>query len=284
MILLTGATGQAGSNVAKELSKTGTRFRIMVRDPAKAGALGQSNIEIVQGDFKDPKSVEAALKGIERLMLIAPPRPDLAEIEAQAVAAAKRAGVAHVIQLSSGGADLKSPMRFGSLHGQAEKNLEASGLAWTHLRPTFFMHNLFGLAGMVKSGTIYFDAGDGKAPFVDLADVGAVAAKVLTSSGHESKIYEITGPAALGYADIAAIFSRLLGEKVTYVNIPHEAMKQNLLKAGMGEWQAGGIVDLSQAMSIGAMARVTDTVQKIAGKSPNPVEQFLRANLAAFGG
>jgi uncharacterized protein YbjT (DUF2867 family) len=284
MILLTGATGQAGSNVANELSKTGTRFRVMVRDPAKAQALRQSNIEIVQGDFTNPKSMKAALKGIERLMLIAPPSPDIPHIEAQATAAAKRAGVRHVVQLSSAGADLKSPMRFGSLHGQAEKNLEASGLAWTHLRPTFFMHNLLGLAGMVKSGTIYFDAGDGKAPFVDLADVGAVAAKVLTGSGHESKIYEITGPAALGYADIAAIFSRLLGKKVTYVNIPHEAMKQNLLKAGLDEWRAGGIVQLSQAMSTGAMARVTDTVQKIAGRSPNSVEQFLRANLATFGG
>lgn len=283
MILLTGATGQAGSNVAKELSKTGTRFRVMVRDPAKAGALRQSNIEIVQGDFTDPKSMEAAMKGIERLMLISPPGPDLPRMEAQAVAVAKRAGVRHVVNFSSAGADANAPARFGKGHRQSEKNVEASGLAWTHLRPTFFMHNLLGLAGMVKSGTIYFDAGDGKAPFVDLADVGAVAAKVLTGSGHESKVYELTGPAALGYADIAAIFTRLLGRKVTYVNIPHEAMKQNLLKAGLGEWQAGGIVELSQAMSSGAMARVTDTVQKIAGRSPKPVEQFLRANLATFG-
>lgn len=281
MILVTGATGAAGSHVVAALTKLGTPCRVIVRDPAKAVNLGPK-VEAVKGDLADAASLDAAMKGIDQLMLIAPPTENGAQLELAAIAAAKRNGISHVVDFSSAGAHPKSTGRFMRAHGTAEKELEWSGIPWTILRPTFFMQNLLGLAGMIKSGTIYMDTADSKAPFIDLVDVGEVAAKVLTSSGHEGKIYELTGPMALSYGDIAAIFSKALGKPVKFVNIPPAALLDSLKKSGVPAWNAEGILELNEAMSKGYFAKVSDASQKITGHSPRTLEQFIADNRPAF--
>jgi uncharacterized protein YbjT (DUF2867 family) len=240
-------------------------------------------VEIARGDFADADSLAAACDGVEVALLLTAPTPDTVADQTRFVDAAKRAGVRRVVKLSAVGAYPGAPQRFGDWHGQAERHVEASGLAWTHLRPNFFLQNLLGQAAAVRAGTIHMPAGDGPAAFVDVRDIAAVAAHVLSEDGHESKVYDVTGPAAVAYADIAAAFSAVLGREVRYVDVPPAAARQGMVAAGLPEWMADAVNELNLAMKQWRLAGVTDVVRRVGQKEPVTVEQFVREHAAAFG-
>lgn len=282
MIVVTGATGTTGVEVVNALIALGEPPRVLARDPEKAARLLGDRVEIARGDFNDPQSLEAALDGADRAFLLSPPSPQTVAEQSAFVDAAKRTGVERIVKLSAVGAGPDAPHRFGNWHGRVERHIESSGLAWTHLRPSFFMQNLLGAADMVRGGTIYMPTGTGKAPFVDVRDIAAVAAHVLTESGHDGKAYDVTGPEALGYDDIAATFSRVLGREVKYVDVPPDAAKQGMTQAGMPDWLADAINELSAQMKAGRFATVSDVVERVGRKPPVTLEQFVREHAGAF--
>jgi uncharacterized protein YbjT (DUF2867 family) len=283
MILLTGATGTSGRPIVDALLARAERVRVLARDPEKAATLLPDEVEIVRGDLGDPQSLEAAMEGVDRALLLVASVENLPELDAKFIDAADRVGVPHVVKFSAVDADPNSPMRFMRGHGESEAKLKASGLAWTMLRPTFFLQNLLGMAGMIKrSGAIHLPTGDGRAPFVDTRDIAAVAAAALTERGHEGKTYETTGPRAISVADIAKAISDVVGREVKHVDVPPDAAKQGLLHAGVPEWNADGINELNAAMKDGQLARVTNTVREIGKKEPVTLEQFVREHADAF--
>lgn len=282
MILVTGGTGTSGSEIVRQLAATGARFRVMARDPEKAKSLHLAGVELVAGDFSKPQSLAAALGGVERVLMLSSPDPKQVELQGNLLEAGKRAGVRHVVKFSAMTADPKSPARFPRLHGQTEQQIRASGMAWTFLRPTFFMQNLLGLAEMVKSGTIYQPAGDSKASFVDSRDIAAVAVKALTESGHEGKAYDITGSELLNYHDIARILSEVTGKPVKYQDIPPAAARQAMLASGMPEWLTDGINELMDQMRTGRYAVLSNVVRDVAGKKATTFAQFAREQAAAW--
>jgi uncharacterized protein YbjT (DUF2867 family) len=282
MILVTGGTGTSGSEIVRQLAASGAKFRAMARNPARAESLRAPGVEIVAGDFDRPETLDAALRGVDRVLLLTPPDERQVEHNARFVEAAKRAGVRHVVKFSAAGADPASQARFLRQHGEAERAIQSAGFAWTFLRPPFFMQNLLGLAGMVKGGTLYQPAGEGRAAFVDVRDIAAVAVKALTQDGHEGKVYDVTGPRSLGHADIAAAFSSVLGREVKYADVPPEAARQAMLGAGMGAWQVDGILELYALLREGKFDRATDVVKRVAGREPATVEQFVRDHRGVF--
>jgi uncharacterized protein YbjT (DUF2867 family) len=283
MILVTGATGTVGTQIVQALLDLGNVPRVMVRNPEKAGAMLGDDVEIAGGDFADADSLVAACEGMDVALLLSPPEQTTVADQKRFVDAAKAAGVGRIVKLSAVGAYPGAPNRFGAWHGEAERYLEASGLGWTHLRPSFFLQNLLGMAGMVKGGTLYVPAGDGRAPFVDASDIAAVAARALSEDGHEGKVYDITGPAAVSYADIAAAFSAVLGKPVAYVDVPLEAATASMVQAGMEPWRAEAINELNVALKQGRLEGVTDVVKRVGHKDPVTLEQFVRTHAAAFG-
>jgi uncharacterized protein YbjT (DUF2867 family) len=282
MILITGGTGTSGQPIVQALLDRGERVRALSRDPEKAAKTLGDDIEIARGDFSDPASLEAAMEGVDRAMLIVASLPDQPAMESAFIDAAKRAGVEHIVKFSAVGADPNSPLRFMRGHGEAEAKLKSSGIAWTMLQPTFFLQNILGLAHAARRGTIHMDAGDGKAPFVDTRDIAAVAAAALTERGHEGKTYEITGPRAVGMADVAREVSAVTGREVRYENVPPEAAKQALMQAGVPEWNAAGINELNAALRAGKMANVTNVVREVGKKEPTTLDQFVRENAGVF--
>jgi uncharacterized protein YbjT (DUF2867 family) len=138
------------------------------------------------------------------------------------------------------------------------------------------------MAGMIKGGAIYMPTGSGKAGFVDVRDIAAVAARVLTETGHGGRAYEITGPEALDYAQVAAIFSRVLGREVKHVDVPPDAAKASLMQAGLPEWLAQAINELSDAMKQGVFERTTNVVRDVGKKEPITLGQFVREHEDAF--
>jgi uncharacterized protein YbjT (DUF2867 family) len=282
MILLTGSTGSVGLETAKCLANKGIPFRAMVRDIAKASATGVSSVEWVKGDFDDDESLRRSLVGIERVFLLAPPVENLDVVESRFISIAEAVGVKHIVNLSAVGAGIDVPHRFGLWHGRTEKRLKESGLDFTILRPNFFMQNLIGMAGMIKGGALYVPTGEGKAPFVDVRDIAAVAANCLIEPGHVGKTYEVTGPEAIGYADIAMTLTRVLGRDVSYVDVPDEAAADSMLKIGMPTWLVDALNELNTGMKANRFTAVSDSVERIGHKSPVSVEQFVREHVAMF--
>jgi uncharacterized protein YbjT (DUF2867 family) len=282
MILVTGGTGNSGGEIVSQLASTGSPFRALVRNPTKAAVLRLTGVEVVLGDLSDPETLRPALAGIDQVFLLSAPALNQVELESNMVDAAKKAGVQHIVKFSAMTADPNSPSLFPRWHGQVEQKILASGIAWTFLRPTFFMQNLLGLADMVKAGTIYQPAADSKAGFVDTADIAAVAVEALTEPGHEGQAYDITGPELLSYHDIARIFSEVTGKPVTYQDIPPAAAKQAMMGMGMPEWTADGINGLMDQMRAGAYAKLSTAVEEVGKKEPTRLSAFIREHIAAF--
>jgi uncharacterized protein YbjT (DUF2867 family) len=280
MILVLGATGTTGGEVARQLIAAGQRPRLLVRNPQKAREF-QGKAEVVQGDLDRPDSLTAAMKGIERLYLVSA-GSEIATLEGNAIDAAKRAGVRHVVKLSVIGAE-NPVLTFSKWHAKSEKRLMDSGLKWTMLRPGNFMTNSLAWAETIKTqGAFYQPTGDGRWAAIDPVDIAAVAVKALTGTGHESKGYTLTGPESLNGAGYAAKLSSVLGKPVKFVDVPPEAARDVMLKSGMPPVYVDALLDLLAFMKAGKADLVTDTVEKVTERKAGTFEAWVRRNIAAF--
>jgi uncharacterized protein YbjT (DUF2867 family) len=285
MILVTGATGTTGSEVVRQLAAAGVPVRAFVRSEAKAAALHGPGVAIAVGDLDRPQSLEPALEGVRAMFLLTAVDPHLVEHQGRAVEAAQRAGVQHVVKLSALGAHLDSPVSLLRWHGQTERLLEESGLAWTHLRPHFFMQNTLGFAPRIAAeGRFDAPMRDGKIGIVDTRDIAAVAVAVLTKPGHAGKAYDITGPEALSFADLAACIAAATGRPVRYVDVPPSEAEKAMIANGMPEWLADALVGLYGIFGAGHASKITTVVQDVAGKPARTYAQFAREHARAFGG
>ncbi|HVI21841.1 MAG TPA: SDR family oxidoreductase [Myxococcales bacterium] len=280
MILVLGATGTTGGEVARQLIAKGQRPRLLVRSPQKAREF-EGKAEIVEGDMDSKESVASALKGIEKLYLVSAGVNGM-DLEINAVDAAKKAGVRHVVKLSVIGADAPA-MTFSKWHARSEKHLIGSGLAWTMVRPGNFMSNALMWAETIKTqGAFYQPTGEGRWAAIDPADIGAVAVAALTGSGHEGKAYPLTGPESMNAAQYAAKLSSAIGKPVKFVDVPPEAAKDGMLKSGIPAPYVDALLDLLAAMKAGKADGVTDTVEKVTGRKAGTFDAWARRHAAAF--
>ncbi|MBI4397005.1 MAG: SDR family oxidoreductase, partial [Elusimicrobia bacterium] len=233
MILVTGATGTVGSEVVRRLSALGVPFRAMTRHPEKAARLrqiaGGTRLEVVKGDMARPETLDGAVAGVDAVFLLSEAHPRQVEMQGHIVNAAKRAGVRRMVKLSVLGADETSPLAVGRWHRTTEKQIESSGFSFTHLRPHYFMQNLLAYApAIAKRGVFHAPLGDGKISLVDVRDIAAVAARVLTEKGHEGKAYDVTGPEAISFHEAAAKLSKALGREVAYRDVPADNAERGM--------------------------------------------------------
>jgi uncharacterized protein YbjT (DUF2867 family) len=239
MILVTGAAGNVGSKVAKQLGERGVAFRAFVRDPAKASQVLGNDVEVVQGDFSDPDSIVRGLAGIDALFISCTGVPERAELESNVIDAAVRAGVGKVVKASAHGAEPGSPTAFFDSLGRSEQHLKESGLPHVLLRPTFYMTELLhGADDLKQSGMLFVPAGNAKIAMIDPNDVASVAVTALTEDGNEGKSYHLTGPESLSFADVAEELSGVMGRKIEYVAVPDDGARGAMLEAGLDEWTA----------------------------------------------
>lgn len=286
-ILVTGATGTIGRQVALSLARHGVPVRAGVRDPARADDLAAAGVELVTFDFADPSRVSAALVGIERLFLLTPfvehPTPMIESV----LGAAREAGVRHVVRLSAAGADPNAQFALAREHGEIEQVIERSGLGWTILQPTFFMDNLinYGAAHTIAAeGRFYGSSGEGKAAFVSSVDVGAVAAAILRApEAHAGKTYVLTGGEALSAQQLASLVGELRGKPVTYVDLTPEQHRAAFEQHGAPGWMIDGMIALEGVKRNGWAEAVSPAVQDILGRPPETYRTFLQRHVAAFG-
>jgi uncharacterized protein YbjT (DUF2867 family) len=282
MILVTGATGTVGSEVVKQLLEAGAPVRVIARDPAKAAAKLGSAVDVVRGDLGAPETLGAAFAGVSKAFVLST-GPDGPRLEGNAFDAAKKAGVAHVVDLSVFGAASERGTTIDRWHRESEKKLEASGLAWTFLRPGAFASNaLMWIPSIKAQGAVFSPAGEGKMTPIDPRDIAAVAVKALTTPGHEGKAYPLTGPEALSTAEQVAKIAAAIDRPLRFVDVPPAAAREGMLKAGMPALLADALLEFMALARAGHGATITTTVADVLGRPARTFDAWLRDHVAAF--
>ena len=277
MILITTPNGKVGSEIVRQLQAQGEAVRVGAHTVEKART-AFPGAEVVSFDFGDEGSVRTALAGVDRLYLASPGELPAAPVQ-RAVDLAREAGVRQVVRLSAMGVEQgESPLR------EVERHIEASDLAWTLLRPNWFMQNYSTLnaAEIRNQGTLSEPAGEGATSFVDARDIASVAVAALTQDGHAEQAYAITGPAALTREQVASAISQALGREVRYVPVSEAQFQEGMRASGAPEHYVGLMTTLYGAVRAGYTATVTDDVQRVTGRPAIPFEQFARDHADAW--
>ena len=283
MLLLTGVTGKTGGASAQALLKKGIKFRAIVRNAEKAAALKAAGVELVIGDVTDRAVLEKAMTGVDKALMTMPNGEKQLDLEKQFVDVAKARGVQHVVKMSSMEAVPTAKAPIPKIHYASEQYLQKSGLAWTMIKPNFFMQNFLGSGGTIKEqGKFFLPMAQGKTVMIDTRDIGACVAVVMTTPGHEGQAYQLTGPEELSFADAALRFTKVLGRKIEYVHVPMPAYRQTLARFLTNEWHLNAVCELFQEIADGQDLHLTGTVQKLTGKPPTSLEQFIRDHQAVF--
>jgi uncharacterized protein YbjT (DUF2867 family) len=281
-ILATGATGNVGSRVVRELRERSASVRAFVRDPNKAAGFGDG-VKLAVGDFGDSGSVRAALEGVEGVFLACSNDPLQVEYETGVIDAAREAGVRRIVKLSALGAGVGSPVAFWDWHGRIEEHLRASGLPGVVLRPAFSMANLLGSAeGVRHAGTLFAPAGGARIAMIDPGDVAAVAAVALTEDGHDGETYTLTGPEAITFERVAEELSAVAGRRIQFVSVPDEAARQGMVEQGLPEFVAGQIVAVFGFLRRGDQDLTTDAMHTLTGREPRGFARFARDHAGLF--
>ncbi|UOQ64394.1 SDR family oxidoreductase [Hymenobacter volaticus] len=277
-ILLTGATGTIGTEVSKLLSTAGVPFRALVRslqDPKAEQLQTLPGAELVIGDLNKPETVASALLGIERAFLLTNSSEQAETQQLAFVDMARQVGVRHLVKLSQWAADRNSPVRFLRYHAVVEEAIRATDMAYTFLRPNLFMQGLLAFRDSIRTQGQFFAAiGEAKVSVVDVRDIAAAAVAALTASGHENKIYNLTGPEALTHAQMAAQLSAALGKPIRFQDVPPEVMHAAVLEIGFPRWQADGLVEDYAHYHRGEAATVASGVLEATGQAPRPFAAF----------
>ncbi len=278
-ILVTGSTGNVGSRLVQRLVELGQSVRAFTRKGDKSSFA--PSVEVVEGDYTDIESLRRAMAGVSKMYLLSAGH-DLPAHEANAIGAAKEAGVEHVVKHSVAGAQWKA-LELGRWHRAGEERLEASGLNWTFLRPAAFDTNAFGWIQTVKAqGTVYGALGEAALPVIDPADIAAAAAVVLTTPGHAGKAYDLSGPESLTTAQQVEILAKAIGKPLTYVNVPDSAARESMLGMGMPVQDVDAMIDF--IAGVRGMGRIepNDGVRQLTGHAPRTFAQWAEANAGAF--
>jgi uncharacterized protein YbjT (DUF2867 family) len=282
MILITGANGTLGRAVLAEVAATGKKHRAMYRSPTEA-AKAPAGTDTVIADFGDKASLAPALRGVESVFLVCSPIPDLVQLEGNMIEACQAAGVQRIVLNSSLGAG-DYGKSFPSWHRKVEDKLKATSIPYCILRPNSFLQNIvtYFAPSIRAQGVFYGAMGNARTSYLDVRDIAMVAAKALHSSEHDGKTYELNGPEALTYTEVAERISKHTGAAAQYVDIPEQAQRKAMLEQGMPEWQVTALLDLQQYYTGGQGGTVDAVLEGLQGRPAITINQFLQEFAAEF--
>lgn len=295
-IVITGASGQYGRLATDMLIERGLADRLILitRSPAKLADRAAQGCDIRYGDYDKPETLAEAVKGAEKMLLISGTRVGARVVQHKAaIDAAAAAGVKHILYTSFIGIDdPKNPAEVRHDHIETENAMRASGTAWTALRDAHYADAMILMAGpqVMASGKWFSNSGDGREAMVWRDDCVACAVAVLTGSGHEGKIYNITGPALETFDEVAAILTEVTGVPIEHVKLDDEAQYAMFDAMGIPRrpvddqyvggipWNSDDMVTFGQAIREGYLAICTDDVEKLTGRKARSVRKMIEDN------
>jgi NAD(P)H dehydrogenase (quinone) len=286
-IVVTGASGHLGRLVAEAVLERAEPERVVLltRDPSRLNDLAGRGVDVRMGDFTNPPSLETAFEGVEKALIISTDQVGVRVAgHKAAIDAAAEAGARSIAYTSGINPSHSNPSIVAEDHRETEEHLRACGAAWTMLRNSIYAEVLLrGAGAALASGRHVTNQGDGRVSYVARADCAAAAAAVLTSDGHDGRIYDVTGGEALSAEDVAALFAELGGRPVEAVSVDDDAYAAGLVEhAQLPEPVARGLATFGIGTRRGYSGVVSDTVLELTGVAPKPVRDVLAAHEEVF--
>ncbi len=273
MILVTGANGTVGGEIARQLVAAGHVVRALVRSQAKAAALPGA-VEIALGDFADTDSLARAVAGVDAIYMTSFESPEMSVLQGNLIAAARTAAVRVVVRLSGMGAHAGARETLMRDHGICDRQLSESGLGYVLLQPNWFYQNF---PHYFPGGVMRLPVGSGRASLVDVRDIAAVAVAALMDPRHLGKAFVPTGPEALSHAEVARALSQITGRRFVFEDVTDEAWRAEAIESGWDPPDADTLIELFRLIRGGSMAEVTDDVQRVTGRPPIAFAAYARA-------
>ncbi|MEV6100630.1 SDR family oxidoreductase [Nocardia sp. NPDC051981] len=281
-VAVTGASGQLGRLVVEALLKDGSQPVVaVVRDPAKVADLAARGVEVRVASYDDPEALERAFQGVDRVLLVS--GNEFTKRVAQhtnVLRAAERAGVKLLAYTSIPQAG-RNPLILAQEHIGTEAALAGASIPTVLLRNGWYWENYTGgLAHAIETGVLYGAAGEGKVSGAARADYAEAAARVLTTDGHEGKVYELGGDETLSYAELAQVISEVAGKPVRYQDLPQADYAAALQGAGLDAGYAAALADADAGIADGILAVDSGDLQRLLGRPSTPVAEVLLAALS----
>jgi uncharacterized protein YbjT (DUF2867 family) len=282
MILVTGASGTVGKAVLSEVARSGAKHKAMYRSASEA-AKARAGTQTAIADFAKKETLAPALHDVDSIYLVCSPIPDLVQLETNVIDACLTAGVKHIVLSSALGAG-DYPKSFPSWHRKVEDKLKGAGTSFTILRPNSFHQNVLTyFAPSIRAQSVFYSSmGNARTSYLDVRDIALVAAKALSAGEHSGKTYELNGPEALTYAELADKISKHARRAVQYVDVPAEAQRKAMLDRGMPAWQVDALLDLQGYYTSGNGGAVDQLLQKLLGRPPITMDSFLAESASEF--
>ncbi|MEN1968086.1 SDR family oxidoreductase [Lentibacillus sp. N15] len=282
-IVVTGATGELGQLVVQHLLKKvpASQIAVSVRNVDKAAALfADKGIEVRYGDYDDPSSLEKSFAGASKLLLISTPQDDSVvriRKHVDAIEAAKKAGVKHLLYTSFAAVDKGAFPPLGDVHSATEYTLRASGLSTTILRNALYQEVFVNesLQSFVNSGVIVTSAGKGKVNTVERNDLALAAATVLAEEGHEDKVYELASAETWNYDELAKILSDVSGKTVTHQSVSDSEVLEGMVNSGVPEGFAHFQIALYNSIADGNEGNTSNDLEDLIGRKPTSIRESI---------
>jgi NAD(P)H dehydrogenase (quinone) len=284
-IVVSGASGGLAGEAIQALLRRGVgleRLVLVTRTPEKLSAYASNGAQVRPGDFSKPETLDAAFKGGTQLLLISTNSADnRVSQHTAAISAARRAGVRRIVYTSFINATVENPAAIARDHRLTEEALARSGVAYTILRNQLYMEGLVAeAADAVKTGDLYTNGGRGKWAPVARRDCADAAAMVLTTPGHERKIYDLTGPDLINRQELAKLVTDVTGKRVRVVEVDDATFIQRAIQRGMPETAAKLSASFGVALRANALNIKTEALQILLGRKPMSVRDLLIENKA----
>ncbi|MHA7965243.1 SDR family oxidoreductase [Paenibacillus sp. CAU 1782] len=275
-ILVTGATGQLGALVVERLLELvpAEQVAVSVRNPDKAEHLKAKGVDVRQGDYSNPDSLEKAFAGVERLLIISGTDAERLQQHKNAIDAAKKAGVSFIVYTSVVNA-ANSSLSLAADHKATEAYIQASGLPYAILRNNWYIENdADSIKAVAQGAPIVHATGTATIGWAARRDYAHAATAVLTGEGHENAIYELSGK-LISYDELGSIVSGVLGKDVQVQNVDDAAYAEMLIGLGLPEGAAAFVTGFQTAMREGALSVESNDLEKLLGRPQQPLAEVI---------
>ena len=277
-LLVTGATGKFGSKVVETLLKTvpASQLAVSVRNPEKVEELRARGVDVRQGDFDHPETLDAAFAGVDRLLLVSADGDNETRIRqhANAVAAAERAGVGFIAYTSLAKAQ-ESTNLFAPTHQATEEAILKTGIPYSFLRNNWYLENeISSIQGVMAGAPWVTSAGDGKVGWALQQDYAEAAAAVLSGDGHENTVYELSGK-VLTQEEIAAALGSVLGKEVIVQQVDDATYADIMQAAGVPDFVIPILVEIQRSIRVGSLDVESNDFEKLLGRPATPIQEGL---------
>lgn len=277
-LLVTGATGKFGTKVVDKLLETipASQLAVSVRKPEKAEGFRARGVEVRQGDFDHPETLDSAFSAIDRLLIISADGDNETRIRqhSDAVAAAERAGVKFIAYTSVVNAT-ESKNLFAPTHKATEEAILKTGIPYSFLRNNWYLENeIPSIQGVLAGAPWVTSAGDGRVGWALQQDYAEAAATVLSGNGHENTIYELSGK-SLTQEEFVSLLGSVLGKEVTVQQVDDAPYADIMKNAGIPDFVIPILVDIQKSIRKGTLDFESNDFEKVLGRPTTPIKEAL---------